>query len=133
MSSLAGLGKAGLWLVDIDNEDPGGQEYEWSVTIRHPLCYAQSVLASLDTIQELADYLKCANPTSPFRLGATTEFELLVSLIDGHLRLHMGRIRNPTTHSFPWMLECTLAAEEAGNLAEALEEALNEAQPHDPA
>ena len=129
MSSLAGLGKAGLWAVDIDNEDVIDHVSNWSITIRSPFCYVQSALPNLDLLRELSEFLKRGQSANElFRLGDADNFELLVGISDSQLLFRMGRVRSLVTKGFPWLLECVVDAQEAGNLAKALEEALMEAE-----
>jgi hypothetical protein len=129
MSSLTGLGRVGLWVVDIDNEGDAGHGYAWSVTIRHPVCYVQAALKSLDLLQEMMEHLTRVESVNQFfRLGATNEVELLVGIVDGRMLLRMGRNRDLTTAAFPWLLECAVDADQARSLVKALEEALHEAQ-----
>jgi len=129
MASLAGSGKAGEWRIDIDNEENAGQGYEWSVTIRHPVCCVQSALSSLESVLELCLHLSLDQSIGRlFQLGCSEEIEILIGIVERRLLLRMGRRRDLATMVFPWLLEVALDADAARDLVQALDEALRDAR-----
>jgi hypothetical protein len=128
MPSLAGLGRSGLWQVDIDDEGEADHPHAWSITLSHPCCYVQWGLSGLVKLHELVSHL--TNPKlvdQMFHFPASGEAELLIGVVQGRLLVRVARSGQIGRDKFDWMAETLLGLEEVEHLAVAIGDALREA------
>jgi hypothetical protein len=129
MSSLASLGKAGLWQVDIDNEEDADHGYPWSVTLTHTSCYVQWGVSSLELLDELVCHL--TNPKSVdqlFHLSHSNGAELLIGVVQERLLLRVDQSSQIMSKPCQWMMEVSLLAEEVNTLTIAIRDALRDTE-----
>ena len=128
MPSLAGLGKAGSWQVDIDNEEDADHGYPWSVTLSHPSCYIQWGIGKLEVLSELMRHL--ADSTQHdilYNIPGSTGAELQIGIVQERLILRVCRDRHRDQQSFYWVLETSIQIDEVSNFSIAVTDALREA------
>lgn len=124
MSGLLAVGKAGKWLIDVDDERDEVHGMPWGLTISHPGVYIQVPLEKLETLGDMVAYLRGHNPERKC-LTVSNRFdgELLLDNTDGRLTFRM-RLGLSTSTEYSSIFEVNVDPAEALSLVEALEGAI---------
>jgi len=123
---LVGIGKAGVWQIDVDEVDTTG-ESAWGLTVLHPQFSLQVPLSDLGVVRQLLTFLiEAEGNRESFVLGSALGGEVSIIRDEGALRFKLFNAERVGVGEFPGLLEVLCQESDTATFRDAVRDLIRD-------
>jgi hypothetical protein len=127
VAGLVGVGKAGIWQIDVDEVDDAAGESTWGLTLLHPQFSLQVPLADLGVVRQLLTFLiEAEGSRESFVLGNALGGQVSVIRDEGALRFKLFNADRVGVGEFPGLLEVLCQESDTATFRDAVRDLLRD-------